>query len=63
MTYELILNQHIEKKLKQKKSIALKEVIQEESKESSYEEESESDVALISSQETQKIYKEEEVIF
>ena len=47
MTYELVLNQHIEEESKKKKSIALKATIQEESEESSYEEESESDVAFL----------------
>ena len=47
MTHELTLNQDIEEELKMKKSIALKVAIQGDSEESSYEEESESDVAFL----------------
>ena len=47
MTDEFTLNQHIEEELKKKKSIALKVAIQEETEESSYEEESELDVAFL----------------
>ena len=47
MTHELTLNQHIEDDMKRKKSIALKEIVQEESENNSEEEESELEMALL----------------
>ena len=47
MTYEFTLNQHMEEEMKRKKSIALQVAIHKESEDSSREEESESDIALL----------------
>ena len=47
MTHELALNQHNEEELKKKKSITLKDVVQEESEESDDKDESEPEIALL----------------